>query len=158
VAFTDSPITIDNMAFSAVLAQNATMSNLDQLRHIDQLRQRQEQRLLPVLESWNTAKKHLEMAIAMAEAKEREYHEVQEDVRRNLDALVLVIRMARDMGSETAAKTSTRVEETQPVAMISENTRSETKPSETAETSHGGIGSLLRKTSRPLFASLQRSA
>jgi hypothetical protein len=146
------------MAFSAVLTQNASMSNLDQLRHIDQLRQRQEQRLLPVLESWNTAKKHLEMAIAAAEAKEREYHEVQEDVRRNLDALVLVIRMARDMGGETAAKVSPKAEESQPVTMISENTRGETKASEAAETSTGGIGSLLRKSSRPLFASLQRSA
>jgi len=134
------------------------MSNLDQLRHIDQLRQRQEQRLLPVLESWNTAKKHLEMAISMAEAKEREYHDVQEDVRRNLDALVLVIKMARDMGGETASKAGTRVEEPQPVTMISENTRVEPKPSEVAETSHGGIGTLLRRSSRPLFSSLQRSA
>lgn len=133
------------------------MSSLDQLRHIDQLRQRQEQRLLPVLESWNNAKKHLEMAIAAAEAKEREYHEVQEDVRRNLDALVLVIKMARDMG-DTAAKPSPRVEESQPMVMIPEAGNVEAKPVGTAETSERGIGSLLRKTSRPLFASLQRSA
>jgi hypothetical protein len=133
------------------------MSNLDQLRHIDQLRQRQEQRLLPVLESWNAAKKHLEMAIAAAEAKEREYHEVQEDVRRNLDALVLVIKMARDMG-ETAPKTSFTAEESQSRMAIPEAATVEAKPVGTAETSERGIGTLLRKSSRPLFASLQRSA
>jgi hypothetical protein len=143
------------MAFSAVLTQNASMSTIDQLRHIDQLRQRQEQRLLPVLESWNTAKKHLEMAIAAAEAKEREYHDVQEDVRRNLDALVLVIKMARD--NDGAARVGGRVEEPLPVTMISENAR-EMKASEAVEATERGIGSLLRKTSRPLFASLQRSA
>jgi hypothetical protein len=135
------------------------MSNFDQLRHIDQLRQRQEQRLLPVLESWDAAKKHLETAIALAEAKEREYHEVQEDVRRNLDALVLVIKMARDMGGDSQARGSaTRAEESQTLMMLAENTRGETKPSEVADTSERGVGSLLRRSSRPLFASLQRSA
>ena len=135
------------------------MSNIDQLRHIDQLRQRQEQRLLPVLESWDAAKKHLETAIALAEAKEREYHEVQEDVRRNLDALVLVIKMARDLGGDSQAKVSTtRAEESQALMMLAENTRGETKASEAAEPAERGIGTLLRKSSRPLFASLQRSA
>jgi hypothetical protein len=146
------------MAFGAVFAQNASMSNIDQLRHIDQLRQRQEQRLLPVLESWNAAKKHLETAIAMAEAKEREYHEVQEDVRRNLDALVLVIKMARDMGGDNSGKGNPRVEEPQPVMMLPEASRGEMKASEAVEATERGIGSLLRKTSRPLFANLQRSA
>jgi hypothetical protein len=144
------------MAFSAVLTQNASMSTIDQLRHIDQLRQRQEQRLLPALESWNTAKKHLEAAISMAEAKEREYHELQEDVRRNLDALVLVIKMARDMGSDASAKA--RVEEPQSMMMIPDGPRGEMKASEAVEATERGIGTLLRKTSRPLFASLQRSA
>ena len=135
------------------------MSNIDQLRHIDQLRQRQEQRLLPVLESWDAAKKHLETAIALAEAKEREYHEVQEDVRRNLDALVLVIKMARDLGGDSQAKVNaTRAEDSQALVMLAENTRGETKASEAAEAAERGIGTLLRKSSRPLFASLQRSA
>lgn len=113
---------------------------------------------MPVLESWNMAKKHLETAIALAEAKEREYHEVQEDVRRNLDALVLVIKMARDMGGDPSSKGGFRPEEPQPVAMLPESSRGETKVSEPAETPERGIGTLLRKSSRPLFASLQRSA
>ena len=138
------------------------MSSFEQLRHIDQLRQNQERRLLPVLESWNAAKKHLENAIALAEAKEREYHEVQEDVRRNLDALVLVIKMARDMG-EDSSKTSPKAEESQPLLMIPEARHVEAKTGEikasaAVEAAGRGIGSLLRKTSRPLFASLQHSA
>ncbi len=61
---------------------------------IDLLRSRQEERLLPVLEAWNMAKKTLEDAIAKAEAKEREYREIAEDVRQKVAALDLVARLA----------------------------------------------------------------
>jgi hypothetical protein len=49
---------------------------------IEQIRRRQEQRLARSLESWNEAKKQLESAIALAEAREREFREVSDDVRR----------------------------------------------------------------------------
>lgn len=135
------------------------MSDIDQLRHIDQLRQRQEQRLLPVLESWDAAKKHLEDAIALAEAREREFREVQEDVRRNLDALVLVIRMARELGGErTPARGNLKLEESQPIMIVPENGYAGMKESEGEEMPARGFSALLRKSSRPIFSSLRRTA
>lgn len=64
---------------------------------LDRLRSRQEQRLMPALEAWNLAKKNLEDAIALAEAREREFRDLSEDVKRNLDALELVGRMAGEL-------------------------------------------------------------
>ena len=61
---------------------------------LDELRTRQERRVMPALESWNLAKKHLEEAIALAEACEREFQQISEDVKRRLDALDLVATMA----------------------------------------------------------------
>jgi hypothetical protein len=72
----------------------------------DQLRERQEQRLLLVLDSWNQAKEHLKQAIALAEKNEREYREVSDDVRRRLDALELVNGMIRELGSEIPVERS----------------------------------------------------
>jgi hypothetical protein len=148
------------MAFSNDLVQDwdlnhlfgrtQPLSNLDQLRNIDQLRQRQEQRLLPVLECWDAAKKNLENALALAETREREFREVQEDVRRNLDALVLVIGMTKELATDRGA------EDSQPIMMVPENV----KPiaAEEANKPEGLEGFLRRSSRRPLFSSLRRSA
>lgn len=70
---------------------------------LDELRSRQEQRLIPPLESWNLAKKHLEEAIALCEAREREFQQVSEDVKRRLDALDLVNSMANELEAPASA-------------------------------------------------------
>ena len=132
------------------------MSSMDQLRNIDLLRQRQERRLVTVLESWEAAKKHLESALALAEAREREFREVQEDVRRNLDALVLVIGMTKELGDEMLATGSIGAEENQPLASTSENVKE--MAAEGVKTPDGGLDGLLRRSTRPLFSSLRRSA
>ena len=131
---------------------------MDQLRNIDRLRQRQEQRLLPVIESWDAAKKHLENAIALAEAREREFREVQEDVRRNLDALVLVIGMTKELGDEIPAGGDSTALDNPPIMMVPENTAGEIKTSEAAKGPVPGLEGLLRKSTRPLFSTLRRSA
>src|SRR5580704_5985849 len=63
---------------------------------VDELRSRQEQRLARSLESWQEAKDHLAKAIALAEERERDLHEVSEDVQRKLAALDIVIGMASE--------------------------------------------------------------
>ncbi|MGA2713698.1 MAG: hypothetical protein ABSG41_11390 [Bryobacteraceae bacterium] len=135
------------------------MSNIDQLRH------RQEQRLLPVLKSWDDAKKHLEEAIALAETRERDFRAVSEDVQRKLDALDLVIGMAKEFGDEAPPEISPGAEGNRPVLMLPENAHGERKAAEAAETSvqiqsteppSQGLGGLFRRSSRPLFSSDQR--
>jgi len=134
--------------------------------NFDQLRSRQEQRLLLAVETWNEAKVHLEKAIALAEAKEREYSEVSEDVRRRLDALELVGSMAREVGGEVPAERSIDAAEKQPMLMPPENAAGELKVTENSVTptpvpggaseSHGFNG-FLHRSSRPLFPSHVRS-
>jgi len=134
--------------------------------NFDQLRSRQEQRLLLAVETWNEAKVHLEKAIALAEAKEREYSEVAEDVRRRLDALELVGSMARELGGEVPAERSIVAAEKQPMLMPPENAAGELKVTENppppapvtsgASESHGFDG-FLHRSSRPLFPSNLRS-
>jgi hypothetical protein len=133
----------------------------------DQLRSRQEQRLLLVLDSWNEAKEQLEKAIALAENKEREYREVSDDVRRRLDALDLVSSMARELGGEIPAERSLNGSENQPMLMPPpENGAGELKAVEKAETpvplQNGppeppAFAGMMRTTSRPLFPSHVRS-
>jgi hypothetical protein len=64
--------------------------------NIDEMRTRQEQRLVPVFNAWTEAKKQLESAIALAEAREREYQEVCADVRKKLESLDVVASMAAE--------------------------------------------------------------
>jgi len=138
--------------------------------NFDQLRSRQEQRLLLAVETWNEAKVHLEKAIALAEAKEREYSEVAEDVRRRLDALELVGSMARELGGEVPAERSIDAAEKQPMLMPPENAAGELKVAENPATpapgpipvSSGasesqGFNGFLHRSSRPLFPSHLRS-
>ena len=80
---------------------------------VNELRHRQEQRLLPALAAWEEAKKSLESAIALAESREREYRDIADDVHRKLDALQTVIVMAQELeesqgvGALEASRTST---------------------------------------------------
>ncbi|HXE64958.1 MAG TPA: hypothetical protein VN519_15545 [Bryobacteraceae bacterium] len=67
---------------------------------LDELRRRQQDRLLPAMDAWNEAKKNLEAAIALAALREREYVELSKDVRRRLDALQLVLGMAQELEGE----------------------------------------------------------
>ncbi|HEX4275106.1 MAG TPA: hypothetical protein VHZ74_07120 [Bryobacteraceae bacterium] len=69
---------------------------------MDELRRRQEERLLPAMDAWNAAKKNLEQAIALAETREKEYRELSDDVRRRLDAMQLVLGMAQELEQETS--------------------------------------------------------
>lgn len=69
---------------------------------LDELRRRQEERLLPAMDSWNEAKKNLEAAIALAELREKEYRELSNDVRRRLDAMQLVLGMAQELETESS--------------------------------------------------------
>ena len=134
--------------------------------NFDHLRRRQEQRLVPVLESWNEAKAHLEKAIALAETREREFHEVSEDVQRKLGAMDLVIGMANEIGEEIPTERLLNAAGAKPAQMLLEEASGGVRPSETTKASvqarstapdlHG-FDRLLRASSRPLFPPRQRS-
>jgi len=64
---------------------------------IKRLRNLQEERLSAALASWEEEKKRLEEAVARAETKEREFHEVSEDVRQKLSALDLVALLESEL-------------------------------------------------------------
>ena len=115
---------------------------------IDQIRQAQEQRLSPVIKAWDDAKKHLEDAMALAKTREQEFHEVSEDVRRKLGALDLVVSMANGIEN---------TETNRPVLVTSDEHRDEDKPCEPAVSDRGFTG-LMRRSSRPLFPNVRRSA
>ncbi len=128
---------------------------------LDQLRRWQEQRLSLALESWNEAKEHVKTAQARAAAKEQEYREVTEDVRRRLDAMELVSNMARELGEEVPPDRSLNAPADQPKPMPPQNSAGELIALEKAVTRvavrsdpdppalEGGV----RKSSRPLFSS-----
>ena len=116
------------------------MANIDQLRHC------QEQRLLSAIATLDEAKKHLENAIALTEASEREFRGVSEDVQRNLNALLLVSEMARNIGAEVQA-------ESRPMLRIANNVSAGGE----AEPSDRGVG-LRPRSSRSLFSALPKSA
>lgn len=125
---------------------------------IDQIRQTQEQRLLPVLKAWDDAKKHLEDAITRAKAREQEFHEVSEDVRRKVSALDLVTSLSKGLGNEVPAAKVLAIETNRPIAVDTDGSRGDTRQNEAVETSTRAFGGLLRKTSRPMFPNMQRSA
>jgi hypothetical protein len=118
---------------------------------IDQLRIQQEQRLAPALQAWNLAKQQLEAAIQLAETREREYRELQEDVRRKLDALELVLSLA---GPRTQPSGNRLIEsENRSLLMLAESVRTEGKEAEKPETAPAAEAkdSVVRTSSRPLF-------
>ena len=102
---------------------------------VEELRRRQEQRLLPPLTAWEEAKKKLEEAIALAEAREHEYRLIAEDVQRKLGALQMVIGMTQEL------------DEARSIALI-----------EQSAPSHRPLqNGLVRVSSRRLFAANWRS-
>ncbi len=134
---------------------------------LDQLRRRQEQRLLLALESWDEAKEHLKAALELAAAKEREYNKVSEDVRRRLDAMELVSSMARELGEEVVLDRSIPAPENQPRLIPPKNAGADLTALEKAVTpvavrsdppEPASIADLVRKSSRPLFSSDVRSS
>lgn len=108
---------------------------LDRLRHL------LEERLMGALDSWDAEKKHLEEAVARAEAKEREFREIAEDVKRRLDALDLVSGMALEVDAEVPGERALGTAES--LTMLS--AALEEKP-----TPFGA-------SSRPLFSASQRA-
>jgi hypothetical protein len=137
---------------------------------IDQIRQAQERRLFPVLKAWEDAKQHLEEAIARAKATEKEVQEISEDVNRKMAALDLVSNLARELGPQLqGAKTPELATANRPILLNSEEVyreeaprelgaSPETKESETGDPAVRGFGGLLRRSSRPLFPNMRRSA
>jgi hypothetical protein len=133
--------------------------------NIDQVRTHQEQRLVPVLEAWNEAKRNLENAIALAETREREYREVFADVRKKLDALDLVISLATELRDEIAEGHPITLAENQLVPRLL-TAGNDTKVAETPETAVKTqstvrdlqrLDGLLRRSSRSLFPSKQQA-
>ncbi len=120
-----------------------------------------------VLESWNEAKEHLKEAIAFAAAKEREYREVSEDVRRRLEALELVGSMALELGGPEVPKDrSLNAPESQAMLAHPDNAAADLKaiekavtplPVESGPSAPPAFDGMMRTTSRPLFPSPVRS-
>lgn len=71
---------------------------------LSRLRNLQEERLSAALASWEQEKKLLEEAVARAEAKEREFNEISEDVKRKLGALDLVASLEKESGGGQPAQ------------------------------------------------------
>ena len=133
------------------------------------LRRRLEQRLSLARESWNTARKHLEDAIMVAQAAEREFSEISEDVRKRIEALDLVVSMAEELeGKDPAPRRLTEKKAdslpmlTEP--MLTEKLSSETEAGEqkkvpvqmpTTESTPYQFDGFVRTSSRPLFLSTQ---
>jgi ribosomal protein S21 len=93
---------------------------------IDQLRSEQKNRLSVAFKALQEAKKHLENAVALTEAREREFREASEDVRRRIEALDLVAGMAKELDDEIPpGERSLRVVENHPVSMLPGNSSGE---------------------------------
>jgi hypothetical protein len=102
---------------------------------LEEIRVRQEQKLLAALESWEGEKKRLEEAMSRAEAKEREFRETAEEVKKRLEAIDLVAGLAHEM--EPASR-----------AQLPEPTAQELPPA-AEEKPHADFN--VHATSRPLF-------
>jgi hypothetical protein len=134
---------------------------------IDRLRNLQEQRLVPALEAWNEAKRHLEGAIALAEARERDYRALSEDVQRRLDALELVANMAVEAGDEVPPSrqlNAAALDQTilAPLANLPEKVKADpiaetSVPVRKQAADLPAFNGMMRRTSRPLFPSGLRS-
>ena len=165
-----SMLTIRSMAREPNLTQDEDSPSVREdyvMFNIELIRSRQEQRLVPARGTWNEAKKHLEEAIALAEAREREFREVSQDVQRRLEALDLVVSMAREIDEEgLQGDLSLNAPECQPMLSPPENAGGEMKAIEGGETpaelKNGApesldVDALVRSSSRPLFPPQQRS-
>jgi len=132
---------------------------------LDRLRSRQEQRLIPALESWNRAKKHLEEAIALCEACEREFQQVSEDVKHRLDALDLVNSMANELEAPASTERSLPAAPQPMLAAPPKSgpgmevaTKTEVpRPLQMSAPKFAEMKMPVRRSWRPLFPSLRRS-
>jgi hypothetical protein len=136
--------------------------------NVDLIRNRQEQRLVMLRAAWNEAKKHLEEAIAMTEAREREFLQASQDVQRRLEALDLVASMARELGEpEIPEERGLNAADGQPKLNPPDHPAETIKaiqaaaapPPEvkTGATEFLEFDGLVRKSSRPLFPQQARS-
>lgn len=109
------------------------------------LRELEERRLQAALKVWESERKRLEEAIAWGEAKEREFREIQEDIKIRLAALDLVASMSRASKPEAA---------TQPASAAATQA-----PAPAASAADAKVDTRVRRSWRPLFsASLQPAA
>ena len=125
---------------------------------LEQIRIAQEQRLVPVLKAWDEAKAHLEEAIELAKAREREFHEISEDIRHNLSALDFVKEMAAGKAVKAPTIRQAPTEAIRPRLMPTDSPRTESRLEEDADNSTRAYGGLLRRSSRPLFPNMQKTA
>src|SRR5690242_7979329 len=116
---------------------------------IDQIRVAQCQRLLAGLKAWDDAKSELEIAIAIAAAREKEFRELSEDVRRNIDALDLILELATRSGGSLPATKNASSDGSGPRRIQSEGA-----PEDAALPA----GMVFRSSSRSLFPNLRKSA
>lgn len=114
------------------------------------LRELEERRLLAALHTWEAEKKRLEEAIAWGEAKEREFREISDDVKRRIEALELVASMNRASQPELAAQPN------QCTATVPENTP--VAPEVAPVPEPRPIDSKVRRSWRPLFSAGLQSA
>jgi hypothetical protein len=132
----------------------------------DLLRRQLEQRLSLARESWNTARKNLEDAIVLAKASEREFGEVSEDVRRRIEALDLVVGMAKELAGAAPAARRLTAGKARPLAMLTERLSGKIRADEQKDTPVQApsmvpgppqFDGFVRTSSRPLFLSTQRA-
>ena len=130
------------------------------------LRRRQEQRLSLARESWNSARKHLEDAIVLAQAAEREFCEISEDVRKRIEALDLVVSMAEELDDDAPAPRRLTEKKADPLPVLTEKLSSETRAGEqkeapvqmpNTESDPYQFDGFVHRSSRPLFLSTQPS-
>ena len=114
--------------------------------------------------SWNTARKHLEDAIVLAQAAEREFCEISEDVRKGIEALDLVVSMAEELDGKEPAPRRLTEKKPDPLPMLTEKSSSETEAGEQkktpvqmpkTESTPYQFDGFVHTSSRPLFLSTQ---
>lgn len=110
---------------------------------ITYLKAQQEQRLAAAVHAMNNSKRRLRDAIGDAEACERAYKEIADDVRRRLEAIALVAEISGDSYDPPRLARHDESVEDMSNLMIAAG----------AVAGDGGV----RTTSRPLFSSLRRA-
>lgn len=133
---------------------------------VDQIRVRQEQRLTPALQALNEAKQHLANAIALVETRERQYRDIQDDVKQKLDALAVVISMASEPSGQIPQAQMPQAQLPQPkvkveeagVRMLAESAQPEHKKPKELEKSAGAANQdsnqsdgVFRRSTRQIF-------
>jgi len=134
---------------------------------IDELRRREEQRLLPAIQAWEQAKRDLESAIATAETREKDYRTLLAEVDQRLQALNVVVQMNNELMPETVAGPRLIEPPVRPPNTLEERVAApiavsaaaplqprDAKPAEAAEAPKGAS---MGRSSRPLFPATWRA-